>query len=412
MQLPLLVVTSKFLYQASASPFSLHFDNPSSFSFSQAHNSFFLLSNHRYQRKHLYSSLPTLINDPISLRCSTPPKIANITKMTLSHHSWFSTRSAKCPSSNAIPCVQQTICFYALPAGEMSWIRAGCRGKTDRSKEIRNKIYEYCMPAKAVIETQSKWMDVVPSDIARQPAITQASHQTRKESLLMFYSRSTFYVWIDRFDFEPLIKWIEYATSEPTPPMIKMHIMLMDKMSCYEDLERFAAAWYSLENNRVKVEKVYSSYRKTWLPSNLKLRLRDGQCSAVKSAIEVAGVGKVTKEGIAAVLNELRSEADWEWACGSRCRENKPNALLRVGNCSIAARMCYKREKNGIRTGGPDLRQTVAGNLLQDKSLVWTVYRASLDARRGSRALANPWRRDNDARTQGRQNMFMPWRQV
>lgn len=264
------------------------------------------------------------------------------------------------------------------------------------------------MPPKVVIATPLKWMDIVPSDVEREPAIARVNRQARSETMAMLHSKSTFYVYIDRFNFKPLFEWIERIMTKSPQPKIKVQIMLMHKMSCFEDLEQFATSYFWLDHTKVQV-KVYSSYRNTWLPSKLKLRSRDKQCRAVKEAISIAEYWKPTSQDVAPVLQALRNDADWEWACGRRCRRGESTSLLAAGQCSNRARMAYMREAVS-RNRGSDLRWTVLNNLLRDESLGWTNYCESLDWRKGSCTLANPWHGDNHTKTQGSRHKAVQWR--
>lgn len=95
--------------------------------------------------------------------------------------------------------------------------------------------------------------------VGRQPGITSACRQTRVESLAMFYHNNTFYAWIDRLNFKPLIRWVQCITSGTSSPNVRVEVRMMHKMSCMRSLEELIIPWSELKLETINVE-IRSAY--------------------------------------------------------------------------------------------------------------------------------------------------------
>lgn len=203
------------------------------------------------------------------------------------------------------------------------------------------------MPLKVLLSTPEENEDM-PDDMEERPSILQVYRKTRRETMAMFYHTSSFYVDIDRFNFSPLIEWIESTTSGPKPPRLKVNVTMRHKMICFADLERLATEWRPLNHETVHLQ-IRSSYRSVWVNSMARFYSRDKQIAAVKLAISVAQMAKAAGEGDAYVLQQLRSEAiEQQWTCGERCRSDGSGKIIAKGYCSVKARKDYGVRKDSM----------------------------------------------------------------
>lgn len=212
--------------------------------------------------------------------------------------------------------------------------------ETDKNAEIRNQIYSLSMPSvasghKPVIATPFR-QNTTPLGV--QPAITRANRQTRAESLAMFYAANTFYAWIDRFNFLPLISWVKCITSNPKlpPPKVRVELRLMHKMSCYVDLEKFARAWRDLRHETVHV-RVKTAFSYLQPLSGWGSRR---QCEAVVHAINEAEGCKKGGRMYGSVVMWQRQTA-WYQECLTSCHGISHDELGSVRLCSVEEAVQY-----------------------------------------------------------------------
>lgn len=110
---------------------------------------------------------------------------------------------------------------------------------------------------------------------ARQPALTRASRQVRAETLAMFYAKSNFVAYINKFDFTPFIKWAQCISPRDSNhasesnvdrkltaghhiARVNVHVKLLDRLTCEEDIFRLVRDWTALNNHEAVHVKVHN----------------------------------------------------------------------------------------------------------------------------------------------------------